>query len=125
MTADLVVPDPETYLSYKSRNGTSTSRLATQGTHSMNSTEQALMARIVELESRLAVRDNELQDWRRCVPLFIFSPMYVIVFLSLIPLRSFPFRQFDKNAQALLIQLREVRELKSEVLDWWRRARLT
>jgi len=93
-TTDLVIPDSDTYVSYKSRNGTSISRLATQGTHSMNSTEQALMARIVELESRLAVRDDELQNWRR---------------------------QFDKNAQALLIQLREVRELKSEVLDWWRR----
>ncbi|KAF9517708.1 hypothetical protein BS47DRAFT_1339237 [Hydnum rufescens UP504] len=93
-TMTTVLPDSDTDLSYKSRNGGSTSRLATQGTYPMNPTEYSSMARIVELESRLAVRDNELRDWRR---------------------------QFDKNAQALLIQLREVRELKSEVLDWWRR----
>jgi len=65
-----------------------------QGAYLDNQSQQALRGRIQELESTLAARDGQVRNWRK---------------------------QFDKNAQALLMHVREVRELKKEVLEWWRR----
>jgi len=59
-------------------------------------TVPALLQRIRDLEVAVSHRDSQIREWRK---------------------------QFDKNAQALLIQLRDVRDLKQEVMDWWRRFR--
>ncbi|KAF8328218.1 uncharacterized protein EI90DRAFT_3065917 [Cantharellus anzutake] len=72
----------------------SASHAATQNTNPAELRERALLDQIQQLESLVALRDHQLQEWKS---------------------------QVDKNARTLLDYLREIRELKGEVLSWWRR----
>jgi hypothetical protein len=76
-------------------------------------TVPALLQRIRELEAAVNHRDSQIREWRK----YVWAVLYMYIILT--P-RRFS-RQFDKNAQSLLVQLREVRDLKQEVMDWWRR----
>jgi len=72
----------------------SASHVATHNTNRSDARERALLDRIQHLESLVTLRECQVKQWKS---------------------------QVDKNARTLLGYLREIKELKNEVLSWWRK----